>query len=160
MSRIKKIYLDMDGVLADFVQGVWDLCGIGTDDDDAMWAALKEVDNFYNKLEPMDGALEMVEALIAKYGDKCEILSAAPKPDRQIPEAEQDKRDWVKKYIGDIKANIVHAKVDKIPYCTGPDCILIDDTKENIDNWEAAGGTGILFTEAKSAYERVLEIDR
>lgn len=159
-KKVKKLYIDMDGVLADFQKGVEALCGIGTEDDDAMWAAIKEVEHFYYKLEPVKGAIEMIQALIEKYGEKCEILSAVPKEKRGIVHAEEDKRKWVCKYIGDdIIVNIVHDWKEKLPYCTGDDCILIDDRLENIEGWENAGGTGILFRNAREAYKNVSELE-
>ena len=39
---------------------------------------------------------------------------------------------------------------DKPDYCTGEDCILIDDYELNIKEWENCGGTGLLFTDAST----------
>ena len=42
--EVKKIFFDMDGVLADFGRGVEELCGLDRDcDDDLMWEAIKNV---------------------------------------------------------------------------------------------------------------------
>lgn len=41
--EVKKIYFDMDGVLADFGRGVEELCGLPRDcDDNLMWEAIKK----------------------------------------------------------------------------------------------------------------------
>ena len=59
--------------------------------------------------------------------------------------AAEDKIDWVKRLISeDIKVNTCY-RAEKINFCTGEDCILIDDFFMNVDEWEAAGGTGILY---------------
>ena len=157
---IEKIYIDMDGVLADFERGVREHCGMGTDDDERMWAAVKNVDHFYYKLEPILGSVEMLKTLIDKYGDKCEILSAVPKARREIIHAEEDKIAWIRKYLGnDIVVNLVHDWTEKLPFCTGKGCVLIDDRYENILGWKKAGGTGVLFHNARYAYDEVLDLE-
>ena len=77
---LQKIYFDMDGVLADFEGGVKMLTGQGfgqpgdrpTKQDEAMWAAIKEVPHFYDKLEPLVAGVTAFRAVRAKYGDKVE----------------------------------------------------------------------------------------
>ena len=149
--EIKKIYFDMDGVLADFSRGVKELCGIDSGDqdknskekDDQMWEAIKNTDHFYDRLEFMEGAEEMFNRVYDKYGDKCESRTATPKPKRGIGQAADDKRSWVKRMLNeDIVVNIV-VKEEKKNFVTGKDCILIDDRGPNIDDWVAEGGTGI-----------------
>lgn len=151
--KIKKLYLDMDGVLADFDRGVRELAGAeplpvngkrSPEDDERMWAAVRGVDHFYGRLEPMPGAVEMFERLWEKYGDACEILTGVPRPHRGIAHAGEDKAEWVRRRLSpDIVVNIV-LRAQKPEFCAGPDCVLIDDTRSNIRQWEEAGGTGIL----------------
>ena len=158
---IEKIYFDMDGVLADFTRGIKELCGLNPidqsnsskDDEDALWKAVKETEHFYDRLEPVLGAMEMFRTLYNKYGDKCEILSAVPKPKREIFTAKDDKINWVRRYLSDdVVINIV-LRADKKNYVKGPGCILIDDFEKNIKEWEAEGGTGILFKSAKETLD-------
>ena len=162
-----KIYLDMDGVLANFDQGVKDLCHIkpapqGTEKDkkkdDEMWDRIREVGRFYDKLEPMPGAEEMFRRIWAKYGKNgCEILTGVPKPKRNIPTAGDDKISWMKRLFSEeITVNIVYRE-DKPNYCKGKDCVLIDDLEGNIRDWEAMGGTGIHH---KNAEKTLKELER
>lgn len=150
--NIKKIYFDLDGVLADFDRGVRELCGMidGTHglenqaNDDAMWHEIRKIDHFYDKLELMPGSLAMFRAIYDKYGDKCEILSAIPKPKRGIITAGDDKIAWAHRMLSpDIVVNIVYSEQKK-DFCAGKDCILIDDLPKNVNAWIDAGGTGIL----------------
>lgn len=166
--KIKKLYLDMDGVLADFERGVLELGGMtptplnGHRDagyDDRMWGALQKVDHFYGRLEPMPGAKEMFDRLWARYGDACEILTGIPKPRRNILHAAQDKRDWVRRVLSeDVTVNIV-LREEKPGFCQGRDCVLIDDAVRNIRDWEQAGGTGILFEDAESVLAALDALD-
>lgn len=151
---IEKIYFDMDGVLADFDRGVEELCGMASPkqgvsrtqaEDDLMWERIRGVEHFYDKLEPMPGALELFGTLRARYGDRVEILTGIPKPKRGITTAGEDKIAWVRRHLGDdVVVNIVY-RAEKVNYCKGPGCILIDDLPVNISEWEAVGGTGILY---------------
>lgn len=161
--NISKIFFDMDGVLADFDKGVQELCGIPAPDvnnpDKAarkiMWQKIKEVPNFYGKLEPMEEGIRLFNELYDIYGNKCEILTGIPKADKGIITAEDDKRAWCKRHLPEgVKVNVVY-KEDKKNFCTGKDCILIDDLKANIDDWEKAGGTGVFYTGYKDAIKQL-----
>lgn len=152
--EISKIYFDMDGVLADFDRGLRELCGrepldqskADKEAEAAMWADVRKVDHFYYKLKPIPGALEMVKWAIEKYGKDCEILSAIPKPHRNIVGADPDKRRWIKEYVSEeMEVNICERKEDKKNKALGKSYVLIDDYDANIQAWEEAGGTGILF---------------
>ena len=165
---VEKIYFDMDGVLADFVRGVREICGMEPPDqnakhhdkakDDEMWEKIRESDHFYNNLELMPGAKEMFDAVYGKYGDRCEILTGVPKEKRNIPEAGDDKIIWVHRLFNrDIKVNIVYRE-DKSQYCTGKGCVLIDDMEKNIREWSEMGGTGIVNVGAVETMERLKEL--
>ncbi len=162
--EIKKIYIDMDGVLADFDRGIRELCGmepikqteLTPESSDAIWEAVKAVEHYYDKLELVPGAKEMFDALYKKYGDRCEILSAIPKPHRGIVSAGEDKEKWIRRLLSDkVKVNIVY-RAEKIKYCTGPDCVLIDDYEKNVTEWENHGGTGILFENADDVVKKIV----
>lgn len=156
--EVKKIYFDLDGVMANFDKGVHDMCGMDafshedepyTGFDDEMWEKIRDVGHFYDKLELMPGAKELFDDLYERYGDKIEILSGIPKPRRGITTAGEDKINWVHRMLrDDIIVNIVY-KEEKPQYCTGSDCILIDDLPANIKGWEKMGGTGIINTGAE-----------
>ena len=166
--KIKKIYFDMDGVLADFERGVKEICGLEPISQNAknndssaeceMWEAIRKTGNFYDRLELMPGAKEMFDSVYEKYGDKCEILTGIPKPKRGIITAGDDKKTWVKRLLSkDIKVNIVYRE-EKPQYCTGKECVLIDDFEKNIKEWEAIGGTGILNRSAADTVAKLKEL--
>lgn len=155
-DEIKKIYFDMDGVLADFDRGVVELLGqkpldqMTRDDasDDEMYAAMRAIPNYYDKLELMEGAKELFDAVYNEYGNRCEILSGIPKAKRGIVTAGEDKIKWMHRLLSDqIEINIVYSE-EKQNYCFGPEYVLIDDYELNIEQWKAKGGTGIFHKNA------------
>lgn len=156
-----KIFFDMDGVLADFDRGIEELCGIPKVDqenttkekDMAMWDAVRKVEHFYDRLEPVPGSVDLFMKLYQKYGRDCEILTGIPKPNKNIANAGEDKTIWVHRILApDVAVHIVF-KEEKKNFCEGTDCYLVDDFTPNIESWEECGGTGILFRSAEGAEE-------
>ena len=166
--NIKKIYFDMDGVLADFDRGVSELCGLeprepgkerSEEEDTLMWEKIREEGHFYDKLEPMPGALEMFKKVYGMFGEDCQILTGIPKPKRGIETAGEDKISWAHRLLSDkLKVNIVYRE-EKRNFCLGKEYILVDDLAENIESWENCGGTGILFRNAEDTVKILDEIN-
>ncbi|MCF0115218.1 MAG: hypothetical protein HUJ56_07685 [Erysipelotrichaceae bacterium] len=163
---IEKIYFDMDGVLADFDRGCYELAGIkpydqlnGKRDEKALfWKSIQKVDHFFDKLEPKDKALDMFRLLNEKYPGCCEILSAIPGEDRGILYAKEDKINWIKKYLGEeVVVHIVYRK-EKINYAKGEGSILIDDYERSIDEWNTRG-TGILHRSVEETLAKFNELE-
>ena len=162
--EVKKIYFDMDGVLADFNKGVRELCHMDPPPhdapkelDDEMWERIRDVGHFYDRLDLMPGAKELFDKLREKYGDRVEILTGVPKEERGIDTAEADKEKWVRRLLDEkMKFNPV-ARKNKQNDSGDPGYILIDDLEKNIKEWEAMGGTGIQHT---SAEETLAELER
>lgn len=159
------IYLDMDGVLADFNRGVRELCHrkpvdqmTGTSEEtDALWKAIAEVPHFYDQLKPMPGSLQMFQKLYDTYGNKVEILSGIPKPKRHILNAGEDKIRWAHRILSpSLKVNIVYRE-EKPQYCHGKGDILVDDYEKNIRDWNAMGGNGVLYQNAEQILKELIQ---
>ena len=166
MAEINMIYYDMDGVMADFDRGVKELLGLEPIDqgnhtaeqDDVMFARMREVGHFYGKLEPIPGSIELFGEVFAKYGDRCRILSGIPKPSRGIDTAAEDKREWVRRLLPEgVIVNTV-LRVEKPKFVTCKNDYLIDDFTKNIAEWENAGGTGVLCRDAVDLRARLKEL--
>ena len=160
--EIDNIFFDMDGVLADFNGGVFEFTNFDGEIDkdqknsDEIFGKLKDVPHFYFKLKPFGDMIDLFKQVHAKYGSKCQILTGIPKANRGMPTSSDDKRLWVKKYIGEnVIVNIVYRE-EKKNFCKGKSSILIDDLAENINDWNKCGGTGILHVDAKST-ENILQ---
>ena len=161
--EVRKIYFDMDGVLADFERGVRELCNLeplsqnakhrDKHKDDIMWEKIKEVEHFYYLLNPVQNAKELFDSVYERYKERCEILTGIPKPHREINHASEDKKRWVRENLSeDVAVNIVYRE-EKQNYVHGKGCVLIDDSVRNIREWNEAGGTGILFKDATETIE-------
>ena len=85
------IYVDMDGVLANFKSGMEKL-GLPEDMDNP-----DDTPGIFSLMDPMPGAIDGFNELV-NMGHDVYILSTAPWDN---PSAWSDKLDWVKKYLGD-----------------------------------------------------------
>ena len=149
-----KIYCDMDGVLADFESGYEELTGVdlrgefqkGEDFWDPIskagvgfWAGLKwmpDGQKLWDYLKPFDPVL----------------LSAPSREDS----SRIGKHVWVKHKIPGTKLILRYAS-QKQELAT-PESILIDDRQVNIDQWEAAGGIGILHTSTANTIQQLQKL--
>lgn len=155
---VDKIFLDMDGVLADFDRGVNELCHMEAapqdekheaGNDDLMWEAIRTADHFYDRLELMPGAKELFGLLWERYGARVEILTGIPREERGIVTAAEDKIAWTRRLLSDeVRIHTVCRKHKQL-YCTGPETILIDDREKTVLEWRDHGGTGILYVNAE-----------
>lgn len=93
MSR-KIIYIDLDGVIADFDKARWEhpLCN-----QTPFKGRPDRIPNIYRDLEPIEGALDAVNQLLDNELLDIYILSTAPWDN---PDAWTHKRLWVEKYFG------------------------------------------------------------
>ena len=145
------IYVDMDGVVADFDTFVSNLLGRpigwGTTSDlsDEEWKKLASVDRLYYHLPLMPGATKLI-AYVKSLNTRFYVgfLTAIPRR-TTIPSAHADKLAWVDKYFPGMRMDIGPYSHDKQKWCI-PGDILIDDRPSNIAEWTAAGGIAVYHT--------------
>ena len=144
------LYLDMDGVVADFDEyanrtlGVPPSEGIYPDD---IWRKLAENPRIYRDLKKTpyaDHLVDVCRALCEVKGWELKFLTAVPKGN-DVPWAFYDKMTWALFFFPDIPVMFGPYSKDKHRHCCTGD-ILIDDRRSNIDEWQSAGGMGILHT--------------
>lgn len=153
------VYLDMDGVLADFDKKTIELIGKRLRDFPTSkegWAAIEHVQNIYEILEPMPDADKLVNGVFRlqekfRYNFDIGVLTAIPRVGT-IPDAKIHKRDWILKYYPELiyNFNIGPHAVDKQKHCR-PGDVLIDDSEKNIPQWNDASGYGIFHTSAENS---------
>ena len=143
-----KVFLDLDGCVCDFQTAATNLLGRPfTRGDNTIWDELCKHPNFFRTIPLMPDAMKLWVYLRLNFTD-IEVLTAVPR-NGTMPDAALDKRYWVKEHFGEgIKVNTCLA-VEKQNFCTGPDCILIDDNVKNIFQWSMQGGLGIFHVDAE-----------
>lgn len=146
-KKRRTIYIDMDGVVADFNSFVSNLLGrqIGWHERDLSakeWDVLSNVPNLYAQLPLIEKSVEMVNLCKTFQSEvNVEFLSAIPRK-TTMPSAKQDKIDWINKYFPGTVVNFGPYSKDK-QYWARPGDILIDDKPSNINEWGTAGGIPI-----------------
>ena len=165
--------IDLDGVLADFEGRVRELIHLSKKEsgklmDEAekeesidkrlMWKVIHRYDEhtpFFYTLDKMPDADILWDFILEHFDhEDIKILTASGHTPSDAP---QQKRRWVRKHFGDYHVEVVAKSPDKAAFAT-PTTILIDDRAKSLDPWIAAGGIGILHTDAKSTIKQLREI--
>jgi phosphoglycolate phosphatase-like HAD superfamily hydrolase len=144
---MKNIYLDMDGVIADFDKRYEELFKITTKESerDKKWVQFFDKfiqDRHFATLDLMPEAIELMDYLKGT-GIPITILSSTSS-DKRDAAIRPQKMEWLSKHKIDFPVILVPGARLKKDYAT-PDSILIDDTAKNIDDWRREGGIGILY---------------
>ena len=155
--NVRQIFLDQDGVLADFESGLTKALGykVNLKDKKDVYDQEKRKltsQRLFLNLDPLPDAWKLVDYCM-NSGIHTEILTSAGTINRTL--VIKDKIDWIRRYVhphwiviptfsGNQKAAFAHKK-----------SVLIDDRQENIDCWIEAGGIGILHTTADDTIEQL-----
>jgi hypothetical protein len=146
------IYVDMDGVIANFEKRYQEKFGEHPDTTrnrknfGSNFVKFIE-DGEFSSLDPMPDMNLLLQYLNSLSIPK-EILSSTARPENHGLIAPQ-KQMWLNKHGITYLANFVPGKQHKAKYAT-PNSVLIDDTPSVIEAWNKAGGIGILHTDAVS----------
>lgn len=145
-----KLYIDMDGVLADFEGHFKDIFKDNLYDGesckdymnrvgpDKFWDDIYNIDTFWLDIKPLHNNIKDIWKTLEKKFNHIMILTS---PSRDI-KCRIQKRLWVDKYISP-KIPILF-ETNKYRYASKYS-ILIDDTESKISDWIKYGGQGILF---------------
>ena len=149
------LFLDLDGVLADFDAGARKILGMSPADFEArhnkreFWRRLARTRDFYATLPLMPDAMLLFEAV--KHLEPT-ILTGLPLGNWAAPQ----KVKWAAEHFPGTKIITTMAR-DKFRHMTGMD-VLVDDRADHRDKWESAGGTFIHHKNARDSLARLAEI--
>jgi len=159
-----KIYVDMDGVVADFDQRFIDLSGMLPREfeakygKNAFWEFIDEGDNklkFWVGIPQMSDAQQLID-FVSKYD--YEMLTAPSLKKQSL----MGKGLWMinqtKKGLFPSKPKVNYKSAKNKKDFAEPNHILIDDKASTIDSWNAAGGIGILHTSASNTISQLKKL--
>tara|TARA_E500000178_G_C17017229_1_gene753650 strand:+ start:579 stop:1748 length:1170 start_codon:yes stop_codon:yes gene_type:complete len=164
MNEKPTVYLDMDGVLADFFGGVEKLYGV------QHWKELtsdktkdlkQEVINritgsdFFATLPKFKSAEALIDIVKKFTGGKFSISTSPLRGDHE--NSAKYKKIWISNNIEKPDEIIVTANKEKdaTDKATGTPNILIDDRPKNIERFRNAGGYGILYQANRDPLSKV-----
>jgi len=159
------IYIDMDGVIADFFGGLAKRCHV------AHWKDIMDIQSileelrgttFFNELGVFDSTHELIDTvrtIASKSGNEWGICSSPLRGDRD--NSAFWKRNWLdtQGYMPKVKNLVFTMRKEKyaINSIDGTGNILIDDKPDNINRWETKGGIGLLYQANKDDVYQMLE---
>lgn len=161
----------MDGVLADFnLQAQKVLSASDQDVSIAaqrgrwcpqQWEKLRSNPRFYldlPKTEIADSLVAVALQLVRQRNYQLAVLTAIPK-NNDMPWAFWDKFLWMQQRYPDIPLHFGPYSHDKASHCT-PGDILVDDRRDNCQQWQARGGIAIrvLDSEPQKAVEELAKL--
>lgn len=158
--KIKTVYVDMDGVLADFKGYFQTLFGKNADEtsDPELWKLIENYGKakFFEELPWLSGSKEMWDFIVNNFM-RVKILSALGKSDKIDNQTSQGKHAWLSHHLPKLRDQdiiLVENKHKKRHYSKSGE-IIIDDTPVVIQEWMYKGGTGILFKSPRQVIEEL-----
>lgn len=149
------LFLDADGVLADFDAGVRALLGMGSHEFEhrhgkrEFWRRIAKAPDFYSTLPEMPDARLLFDAV--KHLNPT-ILTGLPLGNWAAPQ----KVRWAAEHFPGTKIITCMAR-DKYRHMTKGD-VLVDDRADHREKWKDAGGTFVHHKNARASLEQLARL--
>ena len=164
MTKIKTVFLDMDGVLTNFLGGLHEALGVpysyenypyekgkwdmltdintGFEDIPATFEQCNDccITSFWQNLEWMHDGRDILEAIMNTLGLEKVFFLTTPMPNIESPTG---KWMWVRDNLPIYLKRTIITQAPK-SLLARPDTLLIDDKDENVEGFQKAGGNAIL----------------
>lgn len=154
-----KLYLDVDGVFADFDKKVVEVTGKHPQDqnENEMWAAMKKYAKEHPEVQ-MWGDLDLLSDAMKlwSYVKDYNPTFLTSTGTWAAEKASKEKHAWIKKHFPGHDVITVPRSKMKSNYAA-KNHILVDDRMKSIGPWREAGGIGILH---KSASDTIAQLKK
>lgn len=150
-----QLFLDCDGVLADFNTRALEVTGrctrdfIDKADENAFWNKIYSAQDFFYSIDLMPDAYELYHAV-----EHLNPIILTGKPYRST--ATEQKLRWRDRYFPNLKKIFCQAK-DKITFAK-PGDILVDDWEMYRQTWIDGGGVWVTHTSAKDSIMQLKQL--
>jgi hypothetical protein len=150
-----KAFLDMDGVLTDFVGGCCKLLGKDMPDCRGSWEFFKlwgltekafwqkidrEGESFWADLEWLPDGMEILRLVERNFGKENVCLLTSPS---WHPSSHAGKRIWIDRQLSDYRERYIITPCKYL--VAGPGKFLLDDSDRNLQSWcHLTGASGLL----------------
>lgn len=155
-----KCFLDMDGVIADFMGslcrvhgktnpyedakalGCWDTEQLWGISEKEFWAPIAGNSlEFWQGIEKTKEADEIVELVSNAFGPANVVILTAPSSDHgSVP----GKRDWIERHYPQFKKRMIFATASAKQFMASSTSVLVDDKDSNVAEFIRAGGHSVL----------------
>ena len=164
MQEKPVVYIDMDGVLADFFGGVEKLYGVdhwkqlsSDKTKDLKQDVINRIQgtDFFATLPEFPTADQLI-AMVKKFtGGSFSILTSPLRGDHEV--STKYKKLWIEQHIDNPEQTIITGRKESYAKdkASGTPNILIDDRPVNIERWQGAGGYGILYQANRDSLTKV-----
>lgn len=147
------VYLDLDGVMADFDAHFPALFGVDHREmlDDDMWERINSHPSYFRDMPQCPGAKNFFDRI--SWLNPI-ILTACPKSNYQ--HVARQKKAWVREHLSStVHILPVMGGRNKPLFMHSPGDILIDDFERNIRAWQAENGFGILHLDFETTRDEL-----
>ncbi len=154
-----QLFLDCDGVLADFNKLAAKILGMTPDQYERknknvhFWDKLISEANFFYDLDLLPDAMELYDAV--KHLNPIIITGCR----QHFTKACDDKRRWVSRHFGPAQKVIVCESKDKSLHIKNVGDVIVDDWNKYKPLWEAKGGIWVSHTSARNSIEQLKKLN-
>ena len=174
-----RIFVDMDGVMSNWLKGCCEVCKIDSNSKEfrdatkdgievpdiksnnitqaEMWDKIVQIgSSWWKELDLLPWANKLHD-MISKHGEVAFLSSPGNlnKFPESVAEACKGKMEWIYKYFKDTPPILCQAKY----LCASPNSILIDDSAKKVDEFIEYGGKAFLWPNQYSLMDGEIDLD-
>jgi 5'(3')-deoxyribonucleotidase len=165
---IKTVYLDVDGVLADFIKHIHTVFSVPYDPLEkkpyVFWEAWKPpvssgvinaicTESLWRALPWCPDGHDILRETVDMFGDEKIYLLTQPMPH---PESATGRWKWIKEHLPYYYDRTIITRAPKSLFAR-PDALLIDDCDDNVEQFREAGGKAILIPRCTNKMHRMAD---